>query len=92
MFEVDKATVEYKLECDVPRERIKAVSFLGVRKSHSHPGGERRVQDHSGTLVSGGQVHRRHRPDALPVQDYVLRADAVSDRSTEPQSTAGKQA
>lgn len=58
-------------------ERVKAVGLLGVGEGDTHARGERRVQHHSGALVARGQVHRGHRADALPVQNYAVRADAV---------------
>lgn len=60
-----------------PGEGVEAVGLPGVGKCHAQAGHERRVQDHGCTLVPRGQVHGGDGPDALAVQDDVLRAHAV---------------
>lgn len=56
---------------------VKAVGFLGVGEGHPHARGEGGVEDHSSALKPRCQVHCGHCADTLPVQDDVLRADAV---------------
>lgn len=64
---------------DLLREGIKAVCFLGVGEGYSHSRGERRVEDHSGTLKPWRQVYCGYRADALSVQDDILRTDAIPE-------------
>lgn len=71
---------------DLLREGVEAVRLLGVREGHSHARGQRRVENHGGALKPRRQVHCGHRANALPVQDDVLRADAVSGNMTQSQS------
>lgn len=71
------ASVPVTPSVSLPGESIKAVRFPGVGKSHTQAGHERRVQDHGSTLVPRGQVHCGHRPNALAVQDDVLRTHPV---------------
>lgn len=66
----------------LPREGIEAVGFAGVRKGHTQAGHEGRVEDHCGTLVPGRQVHRRHRPYALTVQDDVFWSHSIPSEET----------
>lgn len=56
---------------------IEAVGLLGIREGDSHARGQRGVQDNRRALVPRCQVHGRHSANALPVQDDVLRANAV---------------
>lgn len=58
---------------------VEAVGFLSVGERHPHPGGERRVKDHGGTLEPRRKVYRGHRADALSVQDDVLRTNAIPE-------------
>lgn len=62
---------------------IKAVGLLGVWEGHPHARGEGGVEHHGGTLIPRCQVDRGHGANALPVQDYVLWADAISDHNQE---------
>lgn len=39
------------------------------------------MQDDGGALVTGGQVHRRHRPDTLSVHDHVLWPYTVPEKT-----------
>lgn len=68
-------------------EGVKAVGFLGVGEGHPHARGEGGVEDHSSALEPRCQVHRGHCADTLPVQDDVLRADAVPATTTSPFKT-----
>lgn len=61
----------------LPGESVEAVRFPGVRESHAQPRHQRRVEDDGGTLVPRGQVYRGDGPDALAIEDDVLRTHAV---------------
>lgn len=72
-----------KHEISVLRKRIKTVSLLSVGEGHPHARGERGVKNDSRALVSGCQVHRGHRANALSIQNNILWADAISVRERE---------
>lgn len=65
-------------------EGVEAVGLLGVGEGHPHARGEGGVEHHGGTLKPRCQIHRGHCADTLPVQDDVLRADAVPAATTSP--------
>lgn len=65
----------------LPGESIKTVCFSGIGKSDTQTRHERGVEDDSCTLIPRGQVHGGDSPNALPIEDDVLRAHTVSVES-----------
>lgn len=61
----------------LPGESIETVRFPGIRKSHAQTGHQRRVENYSCTLVPGGQVNGGDGPNALTVQNDVLRTHTI---------------
>lgn len=58
-------------------ESIETVRFPGIRKSHAQTGHQRRVENDGCALVPGGQVDGGDGPNALTVQNDVLRTHAI---------------
>lgn len=61
-----------------PGESVKEPGPFGFRKRDSHTGHERRMQHDRADLVSCSEIDCGHRADALPIEYYVLRTDAVT--------------
>lgn len=62
----------------LPSESVEEPGPFGFRKRNSHTGHERRMQHDRADLVSRSEINRRHRADALSVEYYILRANAIT--------------
>lgn len=83
MLKQHSAAIRVCIHILLPREGIETVGFARVGKGHTQAGHEGRVEDHSRALVTGRQVHRRHRPYTLAIQDDVFRSHAIPSGETE---------
>ena len=69
---LDVLVLTYCTAVSLPGEGVKAVRFPGVGKSHTQSRHQWWMENHSSTLIPGGQVYRGDRPNALTIQDDVL--------------------
>lgn len=59
-------------------ESVKEPGSFRLGEGDPHPGHERRVQHHRADLVPRCEIDRGHGADALAIEYYVLRTDAVA--------------